>query len=119
MDQLEQMPYGTDSTPQADAEVVTTGAKRAALYLRVSTLKQAAKDDDPEGYSVPAQKESGYRKAESLGAEVVAVAIDRGESAKTADRREFQRLLNRIRTQRDIDYLTVDKIDRFARNRRD
>jgi len=98
--------------PATDMPVETTpGVKRAALYLRVSTLKQAAKDDDPEGYSVPAQKEAGYRKAESLGAEVVAVAIDKGESAKTAGRREFQRLLSRIRTQHDIDYLIVDKVD--------
>jgi len=104
--------------PDQDTALASS-AKRAALYLRVSTLKQAAKDEDPEGYSVPAQKEAGYRKAEELGAEVVAVAIDKGESAKTADRREFQRLLSRIRNQRDVDYLIVDKLDRFARNRRD
>ncbi len=120
MDELVASPYRPNAVvPQARPDAIATGAKRAALYLRVSTPKQAAKDDDPEGYSVPAQKEAGYRKAETLGAEVVAVAIDKGESAKTADRREFQRLLNRIRTQRDIDYLIVDKVDRFARNRRD
>lgn len=121
MDELMRLPLQSAETiSEADqGTTVTAGVKRAALYLRVSTLKQAAKDDDPEGYSVPAQKEAGYRKAESLGAEVVAVAIDKGESAKTADRREFQRLLKRIRTEQDIDYLIVDKVDRFARNRRD
>jgi site-specific DNA recombinase len=120
MDELAISPNRPDEVfSQPDPEAVATATKRAALYLRVSTLKQAAKDDDPEGYSVPAQREAGYRKAEALDAEVVAVAIDKGESAKTADRREFQRLLNRIRTQRDIDYLIVDKVDRFARNRRD
>jgi site-specific DNA recombinase len=119
MDDLTYQPdASSEVVPQSDA-AIAPDTKRAALYLRVSTLKQAAKDDDPEGYSVPAQKEAGYRKAEALDAEVVAVAIDKGESAKTADRREFQKLLGRIRTQRDIDYLIVDKIDRFARNRRD
>ncbi len=94
-------------------------SKRAAIYLRVSTAKQAGKDDDPDGYSLPAQKEACYRKAEALGAEVVGEYVDRGESAKTADRREFQRMLSRIQTERDVDYVILDKIDRFARNRRD
>jgi DNA invertase Pin-like site-specific DNA recombinase len=92
---------------------------RAAMYLRVSTTKQADKDIDPEGYSLPSQRQSGLRKAEDLGAEVVEVYIDRGESAKTSERPAFLRMLRRIQEQRDIDYVIVDKIDRFARNRRD
>jgi site-specific DNA recombinase len=98
-------------------EAVAT--KRAVVYLRVSTVKQANKADDIEGYSVPAQREACYRKAEALGAEVVGEYLDRGESAKTADRREFQRMLARIKTDRDVDFVILDKVDRFARNRRD
>ena len=37
--------------------------KRAVLYLRVSTAAQADKDRDPEGYSIPAQREACLRKA--------------------------------------------------------
>jgi site-specific DNA recombinase len=89
------------------------------IYLRVSTNKQADKDIDPEGYSLPAQRESCYRKAEQLGVEVVDEYMDRGESAKTADRPQFQAMLARIRDDRDINYVILDKVNRFARNRRD
>jgi site-specific DNA recombinase len=92
--------------------------KRAVVYLRVSTLKQA-QTDEADGFSLPAQREACLRKAEQLGAEVIEVYIDRGESAKTAERPHFQRMLARIRDQRDVDYVILDKIDRFARNRRD
>src|SRR5262249_2892121 len=94
-------------------------SKRAVIYLRVSTVKQMQKDDDPEGYSLPAQRESCVRKAEALDAEVVEIFIDRGESAKTADRPEFQKMLQFVKAQGDIDYVILDKVDRFARNRRD
>jgi site-specific DNA recombinase len=99
--------------------VTAVTAKRAVIYLRVSTAKQADKDTDAEGYSLPAQREACLRKAEALGAEVVEEYLDRGESAKTTDRPEFQRMLARIRLARDVDYVILDKIDRFARNRRD
>lgn len=101
------------------AGAAASGGKRAVIYLRVSTAKQASKDDDPDGYSLPAQEEACRRKAEQLDAEVVAVFVDRGESAKTADRREFQRMLAFVKEHRDIDYVILDKVDRFARNRRD
>jgi site-specific DNA recombinase len=100
-------------------EAGRTRAKRAVIYLRVSTTKQASKDDDPDGYSLPAQEEACRRKAEQLDAEVVEVFTDRGESAKTADRREFQRMLAFVKEQGDINYVILDKVDRFARNRRD
>jgi site-specific DNA recombinase len=53
--------------------------KRAVVFLRVSTAKQANKADDIEGYSLPAQREACYRKAEALGAEVVGEYLDRGD----------------------------------------
>src|SRR5690349_12402684 len=82
--------------------------KRAVIYLRVSTAKQMAKDDDPDGYSLPAQEEACRRKAEALDAEVIAPPfIDRGESAKTADRRGFQQMLAFVKEQGDIDYVIL------------
>lgn len=98
---------------------VPIALKRAALYLRVSTSAQADKDEDPEGYSLPAQREACLRKAESLGAVVIEEYVDRGESAKTARRPQLQALLERVKRERDIDYLIVHKVDRLARSRYD
>ena len=93
--------------------------KRAALYLRVSTAAQANRGHEPEGYSIPAQREACQAKAAELEAEVVAEYVDRGESAKTADRPELKALLARIEAERDLDLVIVHKIDRLARNRYD
>jgi site-specific DNA recombinase len=96
-----------------------TALKRAVIYLRVSTSRQANKGDDPEGYSLPAQREACLWKAHALGAEVVEEYIDKARSATTAARPQFQAMLSRIRTERDVDYVICDKVDRFARDRRD
>lgn len=58
-------------------------------------------------------------KAAELDAEVVAEYVDRGESAKTADRPELKALLARLEAERDLDYVIVHKVDRLARNRYD
>ncbi len=93
--------------------------KRAVIYLRVSTDKQVNKAIDPEGYSLPAQRDACYRKADSLGAQVIDEYVDYGETAKVSDRPEFQRMFERIKTQEDVDFLIIHKVNRFARNRRD
>ncbi len=93
--------------------------KRAAIYLRVSTVAQATRGREPEGYSIPAQREACQGKASELDAEVVAEYVDRGESAKTADRPELKALLARLEEKRDLDYVIVHKVDRLARNRYD
>jgi site-specific DNA recombinase len=109
----------TSSLNTSVREAAAGRPKRAVIYLRVSTAKQAQKDDDPDGYSLPAQRDACERKAETLNADVVEVFVDKGESAKTADRREFQRMLAFVKKCGDIDYVILDKVDRFARNRRD
>jgi site-specific DNA recombinase len=93
--------------------------KRAAIYLRVSTSAQAKRNREPEGYSIPAQREACLRKAAELGCEVVGEFTDRGESTKTADRPQLQLLLERVRQERDLDCVIVHKVDRLARNRYD
>jgi DNA invertase Pin-like site-specific DNA recombinase len=45
--------------------------------------------------------------------------IERAESAKTNQRPELNTMLGRISEQRDVDYVILWKVDRFARNRRD
>ena len=92
--------------------------KRALIYIRVSSSQQADKDYDPEGFSIPAQRDGCQRKAESLDAGIVEEFVDRGESAKTAKRPGLQAMLARL-TEGDIDYVIVHKIDRLARNRAD
>jgi site-specific DNA recombinase len=93
-------------------------AASAAIYLRVSTKEQAERGGETEGFSIPAQREACKRKAASLNSVVVEEFVDRGESAKTADRPELQRLLEFI-TQNPVKYVIVHKVDRLARNRAD
>jgi site-specific DNA recombinase len=93
--------------------------KRAAIYVRVSTTDQAERNGEPEGYSIPAQRGYCQGKAEMLGADVVAEYVDAGESAKSADRPQLQKMLERIKTVGDIDYVIVHKINRLARSMRD
>src|SRR5690625_4740786 len=74
---------------------------------------------EAEGYSIPAQRDACLRKAESLGTEVVAEFVERGESgSSTAGRPELQRMLTHLAEQ-PIDYVIVHKIDRLARSRAD
>src|SRR2546427_7328564 len=94
----------------APAPETESAGFRAVLYLRVSTKEQAERDGDPEGYSIPAQREACRRKAAALGALVDEQFVDRGESAKTADRPELQRMLAYVK-QNQIDYVIVHKID--------
>ena len=90
----------------------------AVLYARVSTKDQVLRDDEPDGYSIPAQLEAGRRKAASLGAVVIEEFVDRGESARSKDRPELQRLLQYVRDN-PVSYVIVHKLDRLARNRFD
>ena len=91
----------------------------AVAYVRVSPGRvQAAKADEPDGYSLPAQLSACERKAQSLGAVVIEKFMERSESAKTADRPELQRLLQFVKENR-VKYVIVHKVDRLARNRTD
>jgi site-specific DNA recombinase len=93
--------------------------KTAVVYLRVSTDRQAMTDYDADGYSIKAQREACLKKARELGARVEGEYIDRGESARSADRTEFQRMVEDLVANGCIDYVIVHKLDRFARNRVD
>jgi hypothetical protein len=92
---------------------------RAVLYLRVSTAEQAATDYDEDGYSLHAQRDACRRAAERLNADVVDDYVDRGKSARSADRPKLQLMLRRIREECDVDYVIVRKVDRLARSRAD
>ena len=53
-------------------------AKRAVIYLRVSTAGQADGDFGSEGFSIPAQRDACLRTAERLGAIVDEEYVVRG-----------------------------------------
>ena len=93
--------------------------KRAVSYVRVSTREQAERGGHEEGFSIPAQRDANRRKATSIGALVVKEFVDRGESARSANRPELQRMLRYLKDTPDIDYVIVHKLDRLARNRAD
>jgi site-specific DNA recombinase len=95
----------------------TAGAP-AVAYIRVSSKEQAEKGGEAEGFSIPAQREACRRKAASLEAALIEQFVERGESAKTADRPELQRMLRFI-AEHPVKYVIVHKIDRLARNRAD
>src|SRR4249919_1608549 len=92
--------------------------KQAVIYLRVSSAQQADKDFDAEGFSIPAQREACQREARRLGVEIADEYLDRGESAKTANRPALKAMLKRLKAG-DIDFVIVHKVDRLARNRAD
>ena len=93
--------------------------KRAVSYIRVSTREQAQRGGSEEGFSLPAQREANKRKAQSMGALVVKEFADRGESARSANRPELQKMLAYLKQDGGIDYVIVHKLDRLARNRAD
>ncbi len=87
---------------------------KAVIYLRVSTKEQAE-----EGYSIPAQAEACRRFLADRGWELADEYVDRGESARTADRPQLQAMLARLSEDPGIDCLVVHKLDRLARNLED
>lgn len=113
------MSFSTENPAQAIAASMTP--KFAVSYLRVSTRGQAERGGGAdEGFSIPAQCEANKKKALSMGAIVGKEFVDRGASAKSADRPELQKMLEYVKENADrVDYVIVHKVDRLARNRGD
>jgi site-specific DNA recombinase len=87
---------------------------RAVLYCRVSTADQV------KNLSLPTQETACREYAEREGYDVAEVFVDRGESAKTTDRPEFQRMLAYCRKQKGhIHAVIVYALTRFSRNNAD
>jgi len=84
---------------------------RAVVYCRVSTKEQA------QNLSLPTQRKVCADYCERNGFAVDRVFVDAGESAKTTDRPEFQRLMAYCRENRGrVHFVVVYAINRFARN---
>ncbi len=92
-----------------------SGPRRCAIYARCSAQKQADRD-----LSIPAQLDAARDRAAAEGWEVVVEYIDEAESARTADRPAFQRMIADARHKpRPFDVIVIWKFSRFARNRED
>jgi site-specific DNA recombinase len=87
---------------------------RAVIYCRVSSAEQA------RNLSLDTQEKLCRDYCERNGWSVAAVFLDKGESAKTADRPEFQRALAYCReNQGQVTHFVIWKLDRYARNAHD
>ena len=87
---------------------------RAVIYCRVSSQEQV------KNLSLETQTEACTEYCRSRGLEVEETFIERGESARSADRTELQRMLTYCRKRKGhIQFLVVYMLDRFARNQYD
>ncbi len=86
--------------------------KRAVIYCRVSTKEQVE-----EGNSLSTQQKICKEYAFKNGYDVLETFIEQGESAKTADRTEWNRLMLFCTSRKKaVDAVIAYKIDRISRN---
>jgi len=86
-------------------------SQRSVIYVRVSSAEQV------EGYSLDVQERDCRAWSERNGVEVDRVFREEGESAKNADRTEFQKMYAYISKNRStLTYVVVDRLVRFSRN---
>lgn len=89
-----------------------TAARRAAVYLRVSTGRQAEND-----VSLPSQRDLTTRFCETQGWTVVEEYVEPGASATDDRRPVFQRMLEDAKSpDRRFDVICVHAFSRFYRN---
>lgn len=88
--------------------------KRGIIYCRVSSTEQV------ENTSLESQERNCREYAHREGIEVLEVFVEKGESAKTADRTEFIKAINFCGNKKNgVSHFVVYKLDRFARNQND
>ena len=86
--------------------------KRAVIYCRVSTKEQA-----DEGNSLVSQERICREYAIKEGYEIAEVFIEKGESAKTAERTELKRMLSFCTAKKGNAHAVIAyKVDRISRN---
>src|SRR5436309_14665233 len=98
-------PYGGSMLPEMVG---------AVIYVRVSTKEQT------ENLSLPTQLKACAEYCERQGFKVLARFREEGESAKTADRTELQKLLQFCRKNKGtVQFVVVFNLSRFAREKYD
>jgi DNA invertase Pin-like site-specific DNA recombinase len=102
-----------------DLPIPTDGVKLrsmvgAIIYIRVSTKEQT------ENLSLPTQLRVCEEYCRREGFEILERFKEEGESAKTTDRRELQRMLEYCRSNKGkVHFLVVFNLTRFARDKYD
>ncbi len=89
-----------------------TNQKKAVIYCRVSTKEQV-----DEGNSLSTQGKICRDYAEKFGYEITETFVEQGESAKTADRTELQKLLAYCAEKKHgVKAVIIYRLDRLSRN---
>src|SRR5258708_27225083 len=96
----------------AEGDIIMAMAVRAALYLRVSTGRQADND-----LSIPDQRRQAKAYCASRGWEIIADYVEPGASATDDRRPEVQRLIDAATTKPPaFDVILVHRFSRFFRD---
>ena len=99
-------------TASSDGKSQPRVMQRAALYLRVSTARQAEHD-----VSIPDQKRQGEAYCEARGLQLVETFIEPGASATNDRRPEFQRMIEAGTSKpAPFDVVVVHSFSRFFRD---
>lgn len=86
--------------------------KKAVAYIRVSSLEQVE-----DGNSLVTQERLCREYCEKHNLDIVNIFIERGESAKTANRTELKKMLEFCANSKNqVSSLIIYKIDRLSRN---
>ncbi len=93
--------------------ISNTQAPKAVLYARVSS-----KEQEKEGYSIPAQVKL-IRDYAARNGMAIAREFEDVETAKQTGRTSFKKMLDYLKTNPDVKNLLVEKTDRLYRNLRD
>ena len=94
------------------------GPPTAVIYLRVSSDGQVNKAHNPEGYSIPAQREACQRHATGLGAEVIAEFVELGRTGTNLRRPALQSMLGELPKLKPS-YVVFYDLSRVAREEQD
>jgi len=95
------------------SEPIRAEATKALAYARVSS-----KEQEEEGFSIPAQQKLLQSYAANNRFVIVQEYVD-VETAKTAGRTDFEQMVRYLKTHTNVRTLLVEKTDRLYRNLRD
>ena len=105
---------------QTASEAVPLGVARSVRLLRVSTTAQTDTDYDDErreGNSIDTQRKVTIEKERRMGTVNVGEYVEPGYSGQSIEKRPFfKELMQRITTQRDVDYVVIYMRSRVFRN---
>jgi site-specific DNA recombinase len=82
----------------------------AVIYVRVSS-----KEQEREGFSIPAQKKLLKEYAQKNNLRIVKV-FEEAETAKSTGRKQFSEMVEFLKSNPDVNHLLVEKTDRLYRN---